>query len=362
MRRRWATSRATSDRRDLISALPRAGVLTYISEPQLAGELTRYTRTGALTPLDARGTWANPRLSDDDARVVANHGGGRGPHPDLEVFDIVRGAGRLLVSGELVIAGAPKWTAGSTAVQFTRLRSDGVDWVQKPVDGSAESILAQIPFPGLNVSGTLQSGGVYGFALRNGNRDLLYLPTLTTEPRPLFATPANETQPALSPNERWIAYATDVEGGDQHRDIAVDLFPAGGQRILVSGSLGGVQPVWRRDGRELFYLSNDQRLMSVSIDSSGNQLRVGQPVAPFRTSMVIDGGLGTRSSYDASRDGDRHGVDELAVQIVRKQVRPIAGKRVAAPNSRLSVESDVTRLAQSSRTNERRELCAQHGH
>src|SRR5450432_2279989 len=87
-------------------------------------------------------------------------------------------------------------------------------------------------------------------------------------PAPFANTEFNEQQGQFSPDSRWIAYVSDESG---RPEIHVQAFPVpagGGSKTLVSRD-GGTQPRWRRDGKELFYVSLDGKIMAV--DVSGEQ-------------------------------------------------------------------------------------------
>ena len=77
---------------------------------------------------------------------------------------------------------------------------------------------------------------------------------------PYVATPANEIQGQISPDGRWIAYASDETG---RWEIYIQSFPEPGAKQTVSVA-GGAQPQWRADGRELFYVAADWTLMTES--------------------------------------------------------------------------------------------------
>ena len=84
-------------------------------------------------------------------------------------------------------------------------------------------------------------------------------------PDPLLVTPFNEFQAQISPDGRWIAYASDESGT---WEVYVQSFPVlGAKRAISTG--GGSEPQWRPDGRELFYLTADGTLMSVEVRRGG---------------------------------------------------------------------------------------------
>ena len=82
----------------------------------------------------------------------------------------------------------------------------------------------------------------------------------------------------FSPDGRWIAYTSD-EGGQPN--VYVQPFPGAGGKYQVSRD-GGSYPVWRADGKELFYLGADATLMAVPIDAT-REFEAGVPQALFPT-------------------------------------------------------------------------------
>src|SRR5262249_13148285 len=85
------------------------------------------------------------------------------------------------------------------------------------------------------------------------------------KPRPYLQTPFSETQGQCSPNGRWIAYTSDESGQAQ---IYVQSFPTGGGKYQVSTG-AGTQAKWRRDGKEIFYIGADGKMMAVNVKTEG---------------------------------------------------------------------------------------------
>jgi hypothetical protein len=102
----------------------------------------------------------------------------------------------------------------------------------------------------------------------------------------------------LSPNGRWLAYTTTESGTSQ---VVVQPFPdPSGGKWQVSGT-GGSNPIWRRDGRELFYVNSTRDLVSVEVKAE-SAFAIGQSTTLFRTTIA----LGTPGfPYDATADGTR---------------------------------------------------------
>jgi hypothetical protein len=116
----------------------------------------------------------------------------------------------------------------------------------------------------------------------------------------------DEREGKFSPDGRWIAYQSNESGRDE---VYLQAFPGPGAKLSVSTN-GGAQPRFRADGRELFYIGLDSRLMAVPITwtESGKTPELGTPVALFETRVVggpVNAPGPTRHQYAVSRDGGR---------------------------------------------------------
>jgi hypothetical protein len=120
------------------------------------------------------------------------------------------------------------------------------------------------------------------------------------KPFAVTQTPFTEYDARFSPDGRWIAFLSDETG---HNEVQIRQFPGPGARVQVSVG-GGTMPRWRRDGREIFYLGSDRRLMAVSVIERGPTIDTGTPRPLFKMS--------TTSTYEPSPDGDRFLVTAVA--------------------------------------------------
>ncbi len=161
------------------------------------------------------------------------------------------------------------------------------------------------------------SGGVPWVLYRTGGGgqgDDIYAVRLgiDTEPTPLAVTAANEQSPALSPDGRWLAYASDESDRDE---IYVRPFPdVAGGRYLVSLN-GGLEPVWGRTGRELFYKSLDDELIAVRIRAGADStFSWEEQTALFSTSDYP--ASGRHQMYDVGPDDRRFVMLRLDGQLV----------------------------------------------
>ena len=123
-------------------------------------------------------------------------------------------------------------------------------------------------------------------------------------------TEFNEHQGRLSPDGRWMAYASDESG---RSEVYVRAFPTPGTRWRVSTD-GGSDPRWRRDGKELFYQSTDRTLLAADVKADIS-FTVSAPRALFKMPIADRGARMTEvsnaSSYEPTGDGQRFLINAL---------------------------------------------------
>jgi Tol biopolymer transport system component len=195
---------------------------------------------------------------------------------------------------------SPVWSPDGMHIAFASERSGKISLWQRLADGtSADELLLEGP-GNISPSDWSADGRFIVFEDRtSGNFDLWVLPLFgDRKPFPLLRTEFNESSAVFSPDGRWLAYSSN-EGGQ--RNVYVLPFPGTGGKKQISAD-GGNQPVWRADGKELFYLGIDGTLMAVPIDSFG-QFANGAPQAIFRTAVPIFND--SRGQYAVTKDGKR---------------------------------------------------------
>ena len=117
------------------------------------------------------------------------------------------------------------------------------------------------------------------------------------QPTEFLASAFNEVQGRFSPDGRWVAYASDETG---QFEVYVRPFPSATERTPVSVG-GGMQPEWRRDGKELYYLSRDRKMMTVPITIGDRAIVPGPPRPLFDVDVV--GRSPTRTTTPSAKTG-----------------------------------------------------------
>ncbi len=134
--------------------------------------------------------------------------------------------------------------------------------------------------------------------------DVFALPIDQPAPKPiaLWQTPAASSQGEFSPDGSWVAITASDSG--QSEIYVIPFPPTANEKKWVVSTGGGVMPRWRRDGKELFYISPDWKMMAVDVDTHPTFL-AGAPHALFDTGMVDTGIRNGPMSWDVAPDGKR---------------------------------------------------------
>jgi Tol biopolymer transport system component len=267
------------------------GALAYRHASATVGAAVRVSRTGQETTPVAAGLEgpSNPKLSPDGRKLALIIAG------DLWVYDM---EGRPPI--KLTFGGprfSPLWTLDGRRIAHEA----GNVVVAVPADGSAAAAEPMSP----------AQGHFHPFGWSADGREIVLTalpgPTRTPdilrfslqekkEPQIVVATPANEGGRglALSPDGRWLAYASDETG---QAEIWVRPYPGPGPAVRVSPD-GGAEPLWAKSGRELYYLERT-RLMAVAV-SPGTEFNF-KPATPLFESPYAH--AAQPPTYDVTSDG-----------------------------------------------------------
>jgi len=250
--------------------------------------------------------FGNHRISPDGKRVAADVYDPVHDTSDIWIYDAASGAGTKLIFGQAHENNAT-WSPDGGRIAFASDRkAKGVhpDMYVKPLDGSKEEPLA--PSDDTRNPEDWSSDGRFvsfsGVPLHGKRSTQVWvLDTAEKKAAPFAAEALAQGDSRFSPDGRWIAYDSQESG---QTEVYVRSFPSGTKRLQVSKA-GGAVPAWRRDGKELFYMALDFKIMAVPIAEEGG-LHIGTPIALF--SIRPGGG----NVYDVSADGQRFLVDTLS--------------------------------------------------
>ena len=287
-----------------VFALNDVGTLVYTPGRQLPAvrrKLLWVDRGGSAVPLPIPASaFEAPRLSPDGRTVAATV---RDVISDVWTYDLTTGTPtRLTSSGPSSIT--PAWTPDGRTVGFA-VDGQEVWWTpSNGVDGTPVRLWGEpVRLGAWSGDGRRLAGTLSG--------DLWFLHMVATGP-PLagsgpasalpwsqavrIQTPFTERDPVFSPDGRWIAFSSDQAGSSE---IFVRSYPDLGepQRITLDGSAG--EPVWSRDGREIFYRRNTA-VMAVTV-TGGSTLTAGPPRQLFEGKFATSA-VGGRN-YDVAPDG-----------------------------------------------------------
>ena len=276
-------------------AVSENGVLAYRDLDLNTGDIAWFDRAGRRVATVTSIPYSWIRLSPGGTRLLGGH------QQDLWLTELTRGVTSRFTFDPSFETDAI-WSPDGTSVVFSALTNEFTIYRKSSAGGGEqESLLASpealyptdwapdgkhILLDAVNSSKGERTGADVAMLTLSGDRKLV----------PLVRTPYKEANGRFAPSGAWFAYDSEESGVAQ---IYVQPFPPDGRKWQISKT-DGTLPVWRRDGKELFYMTGDRRLMAVSITVNGKELNAGVPQELFETRYrtIADG-------FDVSPDGQR---------------------------------------------------------
>jgi serine/threonine-protein kinase len=254
--------------------------------------LTLVSRAGQATPITAEAkSFENPRVSPGGDRVAVAITESDGSSRDVWVLDVTQHAwSRLTTNG---ISDRPVWTPDGRRIVYSS--NSDLWWIVADGSGRPDSLFIE---NGSHTAGSVTPDGRAVVFLKEGSLSAgIRALAFDSAPAARMVIPArfNESAPALSPDGHWLAYQSDEAG---RMEVYVRPYPGPGAQVPVS-LLGGTEPVWSRNGRELFYRSGDS-LMTASVTLSP-MLAVTGRHSLFTSSFLSSGRF---PEYDVTPDGE----------------------------------------------------------
>ena len=275
-------------------------------------QLTWFDRSGKALGTTGKPSWYNNlHISPDGHKIATDQTDQDGRNIDLWVQDPARDATTRLTF-DPALDTTPAWSPDGKQLIYSSNRSLDFRLYKKNADGSGSDE-------------EIANGNGRAFNVLDWSRDGKYILARRSNELWYLALPARELQPLVrgwligsaqfSPDGRWVAYASNESGS---MEIYVTPFPGGNGKWQVSNG-GGQEPRWRKDGKELFYMSRDSKLMSVPV-STATSFESGAAVLLFQTHRRQPISSQDTFSYDVSADGQKF---LIATQVEESSVAPL---------------------------------------
>ncbi len=282
-----------------VFAASTAGVLVYQTGNQASdATLTWRDRTGAeVGMLGDPASYGDVSLSPDGARAAVTILDPESGSLDLWIWDIARGI-KTRFSFSPGDERSSAWSPDGSRLAYTSDRGGHFDLFVKEVEGGGDERLVLTDANDKYPTSWTPDGRTLVFGSFDRKQwDSYALPLLDgAEPTAIQQTDFNEAAPQLSPDGRWLAYQSNESG---RAEIYVTSFPRGGRKWQVSLQ-GGTHPRWRRDGRELYYVTEAGAHMAAEVQGAGDTFTAGK-VATLFDGPYVPGPY----KYDAVADGSR---------------------------------------------------------
>ena len=275
------------------------GMLVFRAASTQLNRLVWLSRSGQeLSEAAPTADYRAPALSPDASKIAIRRADPDSRNLDIWVIDTARGTTTRFTfdPGD---DGNPIWSPDGSRIAWTAFRN-GEDalWVKAANGVGAEE---KITTTGANSAAQCWSrdGSTIFFQSFGANLSDVQAVDVNGDrkPRIVLGSRFAEGRAQLSPDGHWLAYQSDESG---RPEVYVVSYPAGSGKWQISTN-GGIEPCWSHDGRELFYLGSDARLMSVPIPV-GPGFNPGTPQPLFRVQTEQSQ---RRNVYCPSPDGKR---------------------------------------------------------
>jgi serine/threonine protein kinase len=271
------------------------GTLVFRRGSASPSRFTWFDRSGKeLGTVPGTTVYAQPSISPDGKMIAFEQGLSA---TDVWLHDIARNLTTRLTF-HARYTGMPIWWPDGKSIVFRSNKGEQFGLYRHSVGTVGEDELLLQSELSLVADSISPDEKYVIYITTSGSRDIWALP-LSGDRKPIQITDTSfiETFPRLSPNGRWLAYASNETGRDE---VYLQSFPTAHARGQVSIA-GGSEPVWRPDGKELYYLSADAKLMAVPIIVSADGFEAAKPKALFSPRLYSD--VGTAQNYDVAPDG-----------------------------------------------------------
>jgi serine/threonine protein kinase len=277
-----------------------AGKAILIAQTGKGGDksqLTWFNRNGEpVGTIGTPGAFANPRISPDGRRVAFEQTDSDGRHVDIWIHELANNATARLTFGPGLIE-VPVWSPDGKQIVYGSSQKLYFSLYQKNADGSGSG--QEIADLGGQQQGVWDWSRDGKYVLARKDTELWFVSLPDRQTKPFLQPKWIVRNGQFSPDGKWVAYSSNETGS---WEVYVSPFPGANSKWQVSR--GGGEPRWRRDGKELFYLSAEGKMMAVPV-TMGTSFEAGPPAALFQTHMRQPISAQDVFSYDVTTDGQR---------------------------------------------------------
>jgi Tol biopolymer transport system component len=287
------------------------GVLTYRAFGYPPSQLTWVDRDGKkLGTVGELGQHYGMALSRDGTRAAVSQSTDSTANGNFDIWVHQFASGtRERLTSDPAIDTSPVWSPDDRRIAFSSIRSGVLDLYHKASNGVGnEGVLVKSDTAKHAYDWSSDGDFLLYGSGSAGHFDLWYLPLAgdDREPKPYLQTQFSQSQAQFSPDGHLVAYTSDESG---RNEVYVRPFPRAASGKWAVSTNGGTQPRWRRDGKELFYVSADSKMMAVGVTTAPEFKKTGDPKALF-TAPLLGGGVDIGPfRYDVSRDGRKFLID-----------------------------------------------------
>ncbi|MGC1436284.1 MAG: protein kinase, partial [Terriglobales bacterium] len=275
-----------------LASISANGTVVYQEKVQRERQLVVLDRTGKqVSVFGPAGLYDGFRVSTDEKQVAVNRVDPASGTVDIWIFEISRGILSRLTTNPANNLNLT-WSPDGRSSVFQSDRNGMYDLYLRDANGKETPLLQSSEDKAVPDWSRDGKYVVYTESSPKTHSDIWAIPVVgDRKPFPVVQTEADEQDPRVSPDGRWLAYESDESG---HFETYVVSFPAGTDRLQISNS-GGSSPRWNADGKRLFYISGDRKVMTAEV-KSGAQLEASAPKPLFAA---------PDDDYDVVQNGQR---------------------------------------------------------